>query len=674
MKLLIQQALHGYSDGHRLISSSVSLSSLDARTMVVMSDLSGPGIKPTPSGYLTGYPLSGAGKYVLARTWIAGEMSRPGCVWTHSLIIDNSDLAVLSSVDELLAAFTRPKDLTQNHDYTKPLSINVGRHNASKVSSRRANQVVNALYSAPDDTILVEVEDAEGDEQLVLAIWMQQWPRLRRAFGFCTLAGIDRSRKGEKLDLQFVRSLTRQVKTHFPGALTADEVNDNTALQPLVFDLAIGGENSKFREFLRKTGGDVDGGRRAMEPLCLLYTSLFSGNNPNLTLAVQALEKLKSFGSQQARSVRILIAQRATEQIEKLDSQVFNFVVDTVEASGSTNDDPIAAKRVGIELWRRSPTRFIEAIHTDSFLGEASLLALPALGTTELIEGLRENSDLIRIVVRARPDLLERPEFWRLDNVEYDVLDQMEIENIGRVVSALIYAGKSEPALSLVSKVQSDELASILNSSVDEPVLNNWLIALSRVPSKMADVLDSGRICHRSIVVALARFSDPDSIRIKNIEDPWLVALRSATSESTQNDEDYLAAFLLSRALGESSQAQADLFLFAYSVVYQALRERRLPADVEHLFKWRLDWSGWFVLDNLTRLRETVVRRFIGKNLDPMTFVELSDDARIIAELIVDAARTTRGQRYLRKAAKKLDETDNEMDKAKAGFIRKVIN
>ena len=96
MKLLIQQALHGYSDGHRLISSSVSLSSLDARTMVVMSDLSGPGIKPTPSGYLTGYPLSGAGKYVLARTWIAGEMSRPGCVWTHSLIIDNSDLAAVS--------------------------------------------------------------------------------------------------------------------------------------------------------------------------------------------------------------------------------------------------------------------------------------------------------------------------------------------------------------------------------------------------------------------------------------------------------------------------------------------------------------------------------------------------------------------------------------------------
>ena len=67
--LVVHQALHGYSDGHRLISSSLPLDGAEARAMLVMSDLSGSGVKPSDKGYLTGYPLERFGKYVLARTW-----------------------------------------------------------------------------------------------------------------------------------------------------------------------------------------------------------------------------------------------------------------------------------------------------------------------------------------------------------------------------------------------------------------------------------------------------------------------------------------------------------------------------------------------------------------------------------------------------------------------------
>lgn len=107
-KAVVQQTLHGYSDGHRLISGSVTLPSAEARIMQVMSDLSGSGVKPPASGYLTGYALESSGRYVLARTWAAPEMSRPGCVWTHSLIAENADLGAMTSADGLLAAFRRP--------------------------------------------------------------------------------------------------------------------------------------------------------------------------------------------------------------------------------------------------------------------------------------------------------------------------------------------------------------------------------------------------------------------------------------------------------------------------------------------------------------------------------------------------------------------------------------
>src|SRR4051812_36584795 len=86
--LRVHQALHGYADGHRLIASSATLKTRDAKSMLALSDASGSGARIPESGYLTGYPLSESGMYAFARTWAAPEMSRPGCVWTHTLIID----------------------------------------------------------------------------------------------------------------------------------------------------------------------------------------------------------------------------------------------------------------------------------------------------------------------------------------------------------------------------------------------------------------------------------------------------------------------------------------------------------------------------------------------------------------------------------------------------------
>ena len=55
--LKLQQTLHGYSDGHRLLGSSISLVGRDAKTMLMMSDASGPAAVIGDDGYLTGYPL-----------------------------------------------------------------------------------------------------------------------------------------------------------------------------------------------------------------------------------------------------------------------------------------------------------------------------------------------------------------------------------------------------------------------------------------------------------------------------------------------------------------------------------------------------------------------------------------------------------------------------------------
>src|SRR3990172_1339558 len=104
----IHQAVHGYRDGHRLLSSSSPLSADATRAMLVLSDMSGPSMQPGFDEYLTGYPLPGSEFFVLAKTWYAPEMQRPGCVWTHSLLIPRAQVSNVTTAC-LLEMFRRPQ-------------------------------------------------------------------------------------------------------------------------------------------------------------------------------------------------------------------------------------------------------------------------------------------------------------------------------------------------------------------------------------------------------------------------------------------------------------------------------------------------------------------------------------------------------------------------------------
>src|SRR4051812_32249633 len=92
MKIVIEQALHGYLNGHQLLSSSKDFSIEEKKILLYQSDLSGSNVDDEFKTYITGYPMAKAGFYAFSKTWYANEMKRPGCVWTHTLLINFSDL------------------------------------------------------------------------------------------------------------------------------------------------------------------------------------------------------------------------------------------------------------------------------------------------------------------------------------------------------------------------------------------------------------------------------------------------------------------------------------------------------------------------------------------------------------------------------------------------------
>lgn len=645
--ITVHQMLHGYSDGHRLIGGSLRLDSQAARAMLVMTDLSGPGVKPPSRGYLTGYPLEDAGKYVLARTWAAPEMPRPGCVWTHSLLIDYADLALLVEARSLLSLFQRP-DEDIGAKYAHALNARLDDVPPVIVLSDRARGIVNSLYISASAQILAEAGDCEDDEEVALAVWMQQWPRLRRAFGFCTLAAVDRTGKGVYLDLQFARLSPRSVESTFPNAQFAGAAAlIHPSLLPLERDLAAP-RDSDFRDFLRRAGGDVQGHRTAMLPLCDLYTSLFNSRPPNLSGAVTALSALDGPIGHQARTVRSVVVKQALSQPLDADGPVFSFLLDMFEHAVDGDSRSLIGSKLSHTLWVNSRPEFWKVIGGNGSLRPFAVETLLGVDLNSILAGLDDQPCAVGCVVKLRPGLLSFAQVWKTPQADEEWLTLVSAELLPAVGAAMLAANWPAPPLYLLAQVQPEALGRMLSSeNANRGTLRGWLEHVARNEELMAAVLAAGGVTEAATLAVLASFSGPDRVPNSYGEDPWAIALRSAYPKPGSPEQRYLAAHLLCRALGDQSRSVPDLLTFAYSPAYRALERGLFSVSEQAIATLRLDRGRWLEWDNCSRLRSTVVRKFVDGNFDPIKLLKISSDRDLVDGLIVDAWESHSGRSYL---------------------------
>ncbi len=221
----IHQAIHGYRDGHRLLSSSLSPSADTARTMLILSDMSGPAMYPGFDEYITGYPLPESEFFVFAKTWSAPEMQRPGCVWTHSLLLSREQISQ-TSASALLSKFRRPQREGVESAARMPIEIDEAA-GSGKIDGFADPAVAATLVGAvlgQARPVIVTVENAGQLELSILRLWEELWPTAKARFSFCTGALMPRSVAGALMDLQAVpRAVpTSQFRKSAGAALVLD--------------------------------------------------------------------------------------------------------------------------------------------------------------------------------------------------------------------------------------------------------------------------------------------------------------------------------------------------------------------------------------------------------------------------------------------------------------------
>lgn len=179
----IDQALFGYSEGHRQIAASVKLPAGDLYRLSAASDLA-TGIKlALNESYITGVPLEESKRYALIRTWLAPELSRPGCVWSHVLLLDAKVLSARANLHDLLQCFRRPNDDAET--YAVPTVLRLGSSEPTEIDEIELRRAIQNYYSGRPAILSARLSHKKA-EAIVTAMWSQQWPKLRARFAFRT--------------------------------------------------------------------------------------------------------------------------------------------------------------------------------------------------------------------------------------------------------------------------------------------------------------------------------------------------------------------------------------------------------------------------------------------------------------------------------------------------------
>jgi hypothetical protein len=213
----IHQMLHGYNQGHNLIQASLVLpSSEDMDCITTLSDWSEYVNPQDEADYITVYPLDNSEYYVIAKTWHASEMKRPGCVWTHSLLISFHQLSQIVDFRVFIDIFVRPQDGNFEF-YATLLQINPTSESENSLFDNKL--IIPSLPIIYNDLInqrpqVFSIENKSRFYQYFCLLLMNYFPyQLLCQLSFCTGSSGLRTLHDKPFNLQFINTQHDFVKS-----------------------------------------------------------------------------------------------------------------------------------------------------------------------------------------------------------------------------------------------------------------------------------------------------------------------------------------------------------------------------------------------------------------------------------------------------------------------------
>lgn len=659
----VHQAIHGYRDGHRLLSSSTSLSADAMRAMLVLSDMSGPSMQPGFDEYLTGYPLPGSEFFVFAKTWYAPEMRRPGCVWTHSLLIPRVLVAHVTAPG-LLEKFRRPQLDCVEKSAAEQIVLDDADGGASgdRFGDRAvAAALIGAVLGQPRP-VIVSVDSAALLESATLRLWDELWPAEKARFSFCTGALMPRSNAGALLDLQAVPRAVPP--SQFRKSASAAHVLDFRAQRKveqwvdLVLDGATRGDTT-FRTWLEAAAG-AEAGRSVVPSLAPIFGEWYASNGSARSALASVVNTKGLDAGAQRRLVGMAFdraysesgASRRREMLEDLcgsrDADL-TLIVPMLEEQTRLLFESSRAEGVALVL------ALLSGALTD--VGERVLRAAVLLLAPNDLENFGDaQAPFLPTIVCANTELASSPALWSLVGSRgSEVLSRLGGMNLndeerGAIVEAIISSGRDVSADALIRFGGHAAAFGGLNALASGQIQLSWQwrYALSTQLDTVLEWLENLSSPSLRDLELSSRFLSPKAMQSR-LAAVWKRGIGSDAAVGPR-----VATFGLTLAFWESN-VNSPLLAACFQPTYDAAGSSRIEHDA-----W--DWlrenappvSWWRDWDKCERLAAALARLLKRENASLQTVftIVLSRQAmKKVASTLNDGWDTRTYLKLLRKTA-----------------------
>ena len=575
--------------------------------MLVLSDMSGPSMQPGFDEYLTGYSLAGTDYFVLAKTWYAPEMQRPGCVWTHSLLVPRAQVASMSAA-RLTRSFRRPQVDGVDAAATSPVLIDeeapVEGTGDGFADKGLAATMIGAVLGQPRP-VIVFADTAAQFEAVFLRLWEELWPAERTRFSFCTGALMPRANAGALLDLQAVpRAIP---PSQFRKSASAALVLDLRApIKPeiwvdLVLDSATRGD-ATFRTWIEAAAG-ADAGRSVVPRLAPIFGEWHAPNSSARLVLASVVSTKDLDPASRGRLVGMAFERADTEagasrRRELLQDMCGHRDADLAPVAPILEDQTrrlfetsraegvaLVLSLLGIEL-------------TD--VGERVLRAAVRLLAPTDLETLGDaQAPFLPTIVGANPSLASSPALWnRIGGRSAEVLSQLDTmslsdEERGSVIDAIIASGRDVSVDALVrfggKAAIFRGLAALASGQIE--ISWPWRSALSAQPDTVLEWLESQSAPSLRDLELGSRFLSPKAAQAR------LVKVWTSGTAGVSSLPPRVAAFGLALALSEGVST-SSLLALCFQPTYDAARSSRLESEAwdwlrEHAtsVSWYRDWD-----------------------------------------------------------------------------------
>lgn len=650
----IDQCLFGYDSGHRLLATSLPLGHELSR-LTALSDLTPGSVLGERDGYWTGHPAPSIGRYALMKTWPAPEMSRPGCVWTHTLLIPIDVLGSLPNLESLMRLVERPSGRASFANYKLPLSLSerdVGFSGATgNKESHIHGDVLLALYG--DKRGSIKVESTREVDASIFSVWSQQWPKLRRNFRFQTAPKrVSLEHRQHGFDVVIYAGSNERWSNH----RTLVELS-KPWLRAALADLNEG-ENGKLRTFLKRYGEDVRKQRGSFRPLADIYAASINGFLRHADV-VSLIDIVRSAFPEPDDALRLKDDLMSGLFAEEAQVEVLCYALQKSETSF-----PVPSPRYFASLTRFWPSRSKSIINLAQVgldrRDELGVMALrmiaDVLDPIVFWSETQDMGDLRNAILLARPSLIEGEMISDIDDdtlaIIINSLDDIKIKSVEDEVRNLIYRESETLIQAVCSRLPEATLGALteVSSLPNVPAsLNSWWAEILRNKS----ILDAQTISKIPSFKGLLSFIERLEWLSPEIKDAgcegWLSAIEAAKDDCSRDERDVLFVSLLTLAINTNDLFSERLAIETFDTVYERVLSSKLTWSARKKLESHLPDLNWTKNWDLgLRLRLRVAWAFIDRKWSPEGFSRLSNNNETLKLLGKAASNLEGGKRYSR--------------------------